>query len=46
MYIYEPRKKILFSGDTLFANSVISNIYDSGSLGEYFNSLRRLNTPR
>ena len=44
MCLYEPRKRILFSGDTLFANGVISNIYDSGSLGEYFNSLRRLNT--
>ncbi len=44
MCLYEPRKRILFSGDTLFANGTASNIYDSGSLGEYFNSLRLLKT--
>ncbi|WP_456394936.1 MBL fold metallo-hydrolase, partial [Thermococcus sp.] len=44
MCIYEPVKRILFSGDTLFANGTVSNIYDSGSLGEYFNSLRLLRT--
>ncbi len=44
MCLYEPRRRILFSGDTLFANGTASNIYDSGSLGEYFNSLRLLKT--
>ncbi|MBP1910927.1 MBL fold metallo-hydrolase [Thermococcus stetteri] len=44
MCLYEPRKRVLFSGDTLFANGTVSNIYDSGSLGEYFNSLRLLKT--
>jgi len=44
MCLYEPRKRILFSGDTLFANGTASNIYDSGSLEEYFNSLRLLKT--
>ena len=44
MCIFAPRRRILFSGDTLFANGVISNIYNSGSLAEYFNSLRMLST--
>jgi hydroxyacylglutathione hydrolase len=44
MCLYEPRKRVLFSGDTLFAHGTVSNIYDSGSLGEYFNSLRLLKT--
>ncbi|BAU23734.1 hydrolase glyoxylase [Caldimicrobium thiodismutans] len=42
--LYEPRKKVLFSGDTLFARGTPANIYNSGSLAEYFNSLRRLKT--
>ncbi|MEN6551521.1 MAG: MBL fold metallo-hydrolase [Methanobacterium sp.] len=42
--IYEPRKKILISGDTVFAKGTISNISSSGSYGEYINSLARLNT--
>ena len=42
--IYEPRKKILISGDTVFANGTISEISSSGSYGEYINSLSRLNT--
>lgn len=42
--IYEPRKKILISGDTLFAKGTISDISSSGSYGEYINSLARLNT--
>ena len=42
--IYEPRKKILISGDTVFARGTISNISSSGSYGEYINSLARLNT--
>lgn len=42
--LYEPKKKILFSGDTFFALGTISNISKSGSLAEYFNSLRRLKT--
>lgn len=41
---YEPRKKILFSGDTVFAKGTISDISDSGSYGEYINSLSLLNT--
>lgn len=42
--IYEPRKKVLISGDTVFARGTISNISSSGSYGEYINSLARLNT--
>ncbi|WP_230972209.1 MBL fold metallo-hydrolase [Archaeoglobus neptunius] len=42
--LYEPRNRILFSGDTLFSSGTLSTIYRSGSLGEYFNSLRRIKT--
>lgn len=42
--IYEPRGKVLFSGDTVFARGTVSEISKSGSYGEYLNSLRRLNT--
>jgi glyoxylase-like metal-dependent hydrolase (beta-lactamase superfamily II) len=42
--IYEPRKRVLISGDTVFAKGTISDISKSGSYGEYINSLRRLNT--
>jgi len=42
--IYEPYKRILISGDTVFADGTISLITRSGSYGEYINSLARLNT--
>lgn len=42
--IYEPRRKVLLSGDTVFARGTISDISSSGSYGEYINSLARLNT--
>ncbi len=42
--LYDPRRRVLFSGDALFASGTLSTIYESGSLGEYFNSLRRLGT--
>ena len=42
--IYEPRKRFLISGDTVFAQGTISDISSSGSYGEYINSLARLNT--
>ena len=41
--LYEPYQNYLFSGDTLFARG-ISNIYESGSISEYINSLQILNT--
>lgn len=42
--LYEPFKRLMFTGDTVFANGVISKISDSGSYGDYINSLERLNT--
>ncbi len=42
--LYEPRKKILFSGDTLYSKGTVSSIFSSGSLAEYLNSLQRLRT--
>ena len=42
--IYEPYKRLLFSGDTVFSDGTISQISTSGSYGEYINSLARLNT--
>ncbi len=41
--LYEPYKHYIFTGDTLFKGS-ISNIYESGSISEYINSLQILNT--
>ncbi len=40
---YEAKKRLLFSGDTILANGIISHITDSGSYGEYLNSLTILN---
>jgi hydroxyacylglutathione hydrolase len=42
--LYEPFKRLMFTGDTVFANGVISKISSSGSFGDYINSLERLNT--
>ena len=42
--IYEPTKRILFTGDALFTDGTLSTILKSGSLGEYLNSIRRLST--
>ena len=41
--LYEPEKNYLFSGDTLFSGAT-SNIYESGSISEYIQSLQILNT--
>lgn len=41
--IYESKQGILISGDTVFAQGTISEIKESGSYGEYMNSLERLN---
>jgi len=41
--LYEPVQHYLFSGDTLFKGA-ITNIYESGSISEYINSLQILNT--
>ena len=41
--IYEPNEFFIFTGDTLFKNAT-TNIYESGSISEYINSLQILNT--
>ena len=41
--LYEPFKKLLFSGDTVFATGTLSLIAPSGSAGDYINSIERLN---
>jgi hydroxyacylglutathione hydrolase len=42
--IYEPIKKFLFTGDMLFAGGTLSYIAESGSVGDYINSIMSLNT--
>ncbi len=42
--IYDPEKKIIFTGDTLFAGGVLPYIAESGSVGDYINSLNSLST--
>ncbi|MFH0976380.1 MAG: MBL fold metallo-hydrolase [Spirochaetota bacterium] len=42
--IYEPVKKFLFTGDMLFAGGTLSYIAESGSVGDYINSIMSLNT--
>ncbi len=44
--IFEPFKGYLFTGDTVFSRGTISKISESGSYGDYINSLERLNTMR
>jgi hydroxyacylglutathione hydrolase len=40
--LYEFTSKTLFSGDTLFAGGALSYIAESGSIGDYINSITRL----
>jgi glyoxylase-like metal-dependent hydrolase (beta-lactamase superfamily II) len=40
--IYEFKTKVLFSGDTVFAGGTLSYIAESGSVGDYINSVTRL----
>jgi glyoxylase-like metal-dependent hydrolase (beta-lactamase superfamily II) len=42
--IYEPVLKILFTGDTVFAGGTLSYIGESGSVGDYINSISLLET--
>jgi glyoxylase-like metal-dependent hydrolase (beta-lactamase superfamily II) len=44
--IYEMKTKSLFSGDTVFAGGTLSYIAESGSVGDYINSITRLETLR
>ena len=41
--LYEPYKNYIFSGDMLFKGT-LSNIYESGSISEYIDSLELLDT--
>jgi glyoxylase-like metal-dependent hydrolase (beta-lactamase superfamily II) len=42
--IYEVNLKILFTGDTVFSRGTLSYIGESGSVGDYINSIARLGT--
>ena len=42
--LYEPASKILFTGDTVFAGGTLSDIAESGSVGDYINSMLSLST--
>ncbi|MDD5723468.1 MAG: MBL fold metallo-hydrolase [Syntrophales bacterium] len=42
--LYEPARKILFTGDTVFAGGTLSDIAESGSVGDYINSMLSLST--
>ena len=44
--VYEPTERLLFSGDTVFANGTLSEIATSGNISDYVNSLQRLSTLR
>lgn len=40
--IYEEKSGVLFSADSIFAGGILSYIAESGSVGDYVDSLRRL----
>lgn len=40
--VYEPERKWLFTGDSLFAPPMLSGVFDSGSRAEHVRSLERL----
>jgi glyoxylase-like metal-dependent hydrolase (beta-lactamase superfamily II) len=42
--IYEVNQNVLFTGDTVFAKGTLSYISESGSIGDYINSIGRLGT--
>jgi hydroxyacylglutathione hydrolase len=42
--VYEPNERLLFSGDTVFANGTLSEIATSGNISDYVNSLQRLSS--
>jgi len=46
MCVYELNERLLFSGDTVFANGTLSEIATSGNISDYVNSLKRLSTLR
>jgi hydroxyacylglutathione hydrolase len=42
--LYEPREGLLFTGDTVFAGGILSEIAVGGNVSDYVNSVRRLST--
>ena len=42
--IYEVNHRVLFTGDTVFGRGTLSYIGESGSVGDYINSIGRLGT--
>jgi len=42
--VYEPEKQFMFTGDTLFSGGILPVIAESGSIGDYINSLKLLQT--
>ncbi len=44
--LYEHNERLLFSGDTVFANGTLSDIATSGNISDYVNSLQRLSALR
>lgn len=42
--LYEPREKLLFTGDTVFGGGTLSQIQTSGNISDYMNSLQRLSS--
>ena len=42
--IYEASQRVLFTGDTVYAEGTLSYISESGSVGDYVNSIDRLAT--
>ena len=40
--LYEPSEKLLFSGDTVFAGGILSEIGPSGNISDYMGSIQRL----
>ena len=42
--LYEPDHRLLFTGDTVLAGGLLSDICPSGSIGDYVNSLEGLNS--
>ncbi len=42
--LYEPNHKLLFTGDTILAGGLLSDVCPSGSISDYVSSLQRLRT--
>jgi hydroxyacylglutathione hydrolase len=44
--LYEPDRRLMFTGDTVFANGVLGGIFPSGSISDYTLTLRQLSSMR